>query len=127
MLFKRVHLFVGMIGVIVFLGTGLYMLLVLHGLQGVSALPRMLFRSSHIYILLTSFINLALGFYLPDSGRPSALRFTGSILILIAPVLMTLAFFIEPGLADFERPFAGPGVYSEKASDRLGIVALRER
>src|SRR5215510_1788867 len=108
---KKAHFVVGAVGVIVFLGTGLYMMLVYHGLKGIAPLPRMLFRSAHIYILLTSLINLALGFNFPvgNGQERRTIRVIASILILIAPILMTTAFFVEPGLASFERPLAGPG------------------
>ena len=101
------------------------MLLVFHGLKGIAPLPRMLFRSSHIYILLTSLINLALGFDFSTSGYKGrqSLRNIGSILILIAPFLMTTAFFVEPGLASFERPFAGPGVYTIFAGMMLYLIS----
>ena len=37
---------------------------------------------------------------------------TGSILIAIAPVLFLIAFAREPLRNDFNRPFAGPGIYA---------------
>lgn len=92
-----------------------------HGLQGMDALPRMLFRSAHIYLLLASLINLALG--LSPARSYTKLQILGSILILIAPALMLTAFFVEPGLESFERPFAGPGIYSLFAGMLLHLTA----
>lgn len=127
-LVRRIHFVVGLVFVFVFIGTGMYMRLVVHGLRGVDPLPRMLFRSAHIYILLTSLINLALGLCLPDPpAGGSKLRNAGSTLILLSPALMTLAFFVEPGLAGFERPFAGPGVYAVFAGMILHFIAWARR
>ena len=124
------HLAVGIVGIVVFLGTGQYMRQVLDGLRGVEALPRMMFRSAHIYLLLSSLINLALGLYLIRSSTRGRrlLQMTASIFVLSAPPLMLTAFFVEPGLASFERPFAGPGIYSLFAGMLLHlIVSLQDR
>lgn len=127
---RKLHFVVGIVGSVVFLATGLYMRLVLDGLRGVEPLPRMLFRSAHIYLLLSSLINLALGLYLSrwsTRGR-RLLQMTASVFVLSAPPLMLTAFFVEPALASFERPFAGPGIYSLFAGMLLHLIAsLQDR
>jgi hypothetical protein len=55
---KRVHLICGIAAVFVFLLTGQYMAIYQGHLQGMADLPRMLFRSRHIYILFTGLLNL---------------------------------------------------------------------
>jgi len=51
-----------------------------------------------------------------------------STLVLFALPLMLTAFFVEPGLESFERPFAGPGIYSLFAGMLLHLIAsLRDR
>ena len=125
---KKLHLLVGIVGTIVFLATGMYMRIRLNGLTGMEDLPRMMFRSSHIYLLLTSLINLSIGLYQSSVASWSRLQWTGSILVLIAPLLMLIAFFNEPALHSFERPFAGPGVYAVFAGMALHfIAALKNR
>ena len=120
---KKLHLLVGIVGTIVFLATGMYMRIRLNGLTGMEDLPRMMFRSSHIYLLLTSLINLSIGLYQSSVTSWSRLQWTGSILVLIAPLLMLIAFFNEPALHSLERPFAGPGVYAVFAGMALHFIA----
>jgi len=56
------------------------------------------------------------------------LQMAASIFILFASPLMLTAFFIEPGLASFERPFADPRIYSLFAGMLLHLIAsVRER
>jgi len=93
----------------------------MHGLEGLDPLPRMMFRSAHIYLLLASLINLALG--LSKQQGQGKLQNIASVLILIAPALMLTAFFLEPGLESFERPFAGPGIYALFAGMLLNFIA----
>jgi uncharacterized protein involved in cysteine biosynthesis len=119
--FTKIHRIVGVTGILAFLGTGLFMRIAKHGLEGLDPLPRMMFRSAHIYLLLASLINLALG--LSPSHRQTKLQNIASILILIAPALMLTAFFVEPGLESFERPFAGPGIYALFAGMLLNFIA----
>lgn len=112
--FKRIHFWVGTIGVIIFLMTGQYMYHWYSHLEGLDDGPRMIFRSAHIYFLLTSVINLIVGFYL----TPSALRHRKfmqvgiSILIILAPVLVLIGFFIEPHLKELSRPYSMLGMYA---------------
>lgn len=120
---KRIHFIAGVAGAVIFLGTAMYMRLRYNGLEGMDALPRMLFRSSHIYLLLTSLLNLSLGLYLSSSIRMSRLALTGSILILLSPLLMLLGFFYEPLRGSFERPLVGPGVYVVFAGMLLHLIA----
>jgi len=119
--FIKIHRLVGVTGIFVFLGTGLFMRIAKHGLQGLEPLPRMMFRSAHIYLLLSCLINLALG--LSQRRSSTKLQNIASILILIAPVLFLTAFFVEPGLETFERPFAGPGIYALFAGMLLNLIA----
>ena len=110
---RRLHLAIGVGGVIAFLLTGQYMDRALDHMAGVPDLPRMLYRSAHIYLLLGSLLNLVVGVYLseaPGGWRRLAGRI-GSVAILVAPPLFVLAFISEPHRSDFQRPFAGPAIY----------------
>lgn len=111
---RRLHLAVGVGGVIAFLLTGQYMDRALAHMVGVPDLPRMLYRSAHIYLLLGSLLNLALGVYLQEAsgGWRRVVGRVGSVGILLAPPLFVLAFFSEPHRSDFHRPFAGPAIYA---------------
>ncbi len=61
---RWLHLAVGIVGVAGFLGTGQYMDLVHDHLRGMDDTHRLLFRSTHIYLLFASLVNLALGLHL---------------------------------------------------------------
>ena len=111
MILRRLHLAVGIGGVIAFVLTGQYMRRALD-MASVADLPRMLYRSAHIYLLLSSLLNLMLGFYLREArgGWRSWVRRAGSVPILLAPPLFVMAFANEPQLASFSRPYAIPAV-----------------
>ena len=110
---RRLHLWIGLGGVVAFLLTGQYMDRWLGHLAGVADLPRMLYRSSHIYLLLASLVNLCLGLYLTEesAGWRKWVRRAGSVPIALAPFLLLLAFAREPHLAGFNRPYARPAIY----------------
>ena len=73
MILKPIHFWVGVLGIILFLLTGLYMHIYLGHLRDVADGPRMVYRASHIYILLTAIINVVAGAYITrqryDQGR----------------------------------------------------------
>jgi hypothetical protein len=105
---RRLHLGVGLLGVVAFLATGQYMDRAQDHLRGMEDAQRLLFRSTHIYLLLTSLLNLNLGLYLTASlpGWRRWLQRLGSGLVLLAPVCAAVAFFIEPWLSGLERPYS---------------------
>ena len=110
---RQLHLAVGIGGLIAFIFTGQYMDRALDHLTGMRDLPRMMYRSAHIYLLFSALLNLMLGFYLVEAAGRSRrwLRRAGSVPVLLAPPLLLLAFFNEPGLSSFERPYARLAIY----------------
>ena len=82
-------------------------------LAGMADLPRMLYRSAHIYLLFAALLNLLLGLYGDDHPRGWRRGITklGSVLILIAPVMILIGFDREASRTDFERPFVGFAIY----------------
>lgn len=96
-----------------FCGTGLYMDRVHNHLRGMTDARRMLFRSDHIYLLLSALVNLALGLYMTPNAakRARVVQNIGSLAILIAPLLFLTAFFTEPWLAQLARPYTRPAIY----------------
>lgn len=70
---RPLHLVVGLVGVVGFIATGQYMDLAHDHLRGMDDARRLLFRSTHIYLLFGALVNLALGLYLrPVGGGGSA-------------------------------------------------------
>jgi hypothetical protein len=99
---------VGLVALAAFLATGLYMFFSYNHLHDLDASKRLLFRSSHIYLLFTALLNLLVAVNGVSSLGGSRVWFSriGSFLLLIAPVLCIMAFFREPWLTDLARPYA---------------------
>jgi hypothetical protein len=110
---KRLHLTFGVLVVIVFLLTGQYMDFQSPKVRELADEgTRMMFRSRHIYLLLAGLVNLGLGVYFTYRAARwrKLLQIAGSVLILLAPLLMTAAFFYEPTLNGLKRTFTLPAV-----------------
>jgi hypothetical protein len=110
---KRFHLIFGWLLFLVFLLTGQYMDRFHNHLAEMMDGPRMLYRSRHIFILLTALLHLGIGSYFVYRKRTlqRGLQFTGSALITISPVLLILGFFIEPKLPGLETPYSHWAMY----------------
>jgi len=108
---KRFHLVFGLVMSIVFLLTGQYMDRYHQHLEFMADGPRMLYRSRHIFILMSGLLHLGIGSYFsfqPTTTR-RALQIVGSVLITIATVLFTIAFFYEPRLEGLQNHLSLPG------------------
>ena len=109
---RLLHKVAGVITVLIFLGTGAYMRLKSPALFESDPAVRMMFRSTHIYILMAGLLNIALGSYLVLSRQRwrRNLQLTGSTFILLGPVLLICAFFYEPSARRVERPLTLPAM-----------------
>ena len=109
---KRFHLIIGLTVVVIFLLTGQYMEYVHNRL-----LPdgtRMLYRSRHIYLLLSGLLNLILGIYfvpLPRGWRRT-IQIVGTILIVLSPGLLLAGFFTEPHKGPEQTMLAPLGIFA---------------
>lgn len=105
-LLARVHLAIGLMGLVMFLATGQYMDISLDHLRGMADAPRALYRSGHIYILLTSLMHLLLGAYVAPRrgawGRRT--QYLASAALTVALGLFIYGFWVETPLAQIERP-----------------------
>lgn len=110
---RRLHLLFGLVGIAVFLGTGVYMARGFPGLYGTNEALRFMYRANHIYLLLASLVNLALGIYLRPAlpGWRSKLAAAGSFLLLHAPAILVVAFFVEVPKASPDRAMTGIGIF----------------
>lgn len=127
---RRVHLALGIFGLVAFIATGQYMDLRWAHLRGMADAPRLLFRSAHIYLLFSSLLNLVFGLYAGASSPGGARRFMqglGSALVLVAPFFFIVAFFREPWLSGLVRPFARIGIYASTAGVLLHLLASFRR
>ena len=109
---KRFHVIFGVIVLVAFLLTGQYMDRYHKHLAYMADGPRLLYRTRHIFILMTGLIHLGIGAYF--SSRPGfvrrALQVSGSLLITIAAVLFVVGFFREPKLEGLYAPLSKAGV-----------------
>jgi hypothetical protein len=120
------HLAVGVAGVLGFLGTGQYMDKVHDHLRGMDDARRLLFRSTHLYLLFGSLVNLALGLYLrPAFGWRRWVRPVGSVLVLATPFLAAAGFFTEPWLSGLERTCSRLAAYGCFSGMLLHLVCLQ--
>ena len=105
---KRFHLFFGLTLLVVFFLTGQYMDIVHHHLAEMADKPRLLLRSRHIYILLSTFPHLTLGSYFQTNTIVwrKRLQWFGSSLTTIGSILLVVAFFTEPWRPGWDMPVA---------------------
>src|SRR4051794_16057726 len=92
---RLLHKLAGIVTVLIFLGTGAYMRFNSPALFQSDPTVRMMFRSTHIYILMAGLLNLGIGSYLSLSHQRwrKILQLIGSSLVLAASVLLICAFF----------------------------------
>ena len=109
---KRFHLIIGLIVVVVFLLTGQYMDRYHQHLMYMTDGPRMLYRTRHIFILMSGLLHLGIGSYFRyhATNVRRTLQIVGSVFITISPILFTVAFFYEPRLADLNAPLSLAGM-----------------
>jgi len=126
MTLRRLHLLVGLAGVVLFLGTGQWMHWRYDHLHGMTDASRLLFRSTHIYLLLSALLNVGLGLYLQSARGhwPRLLQRTGSALVLAGPLLFLAAFLQEPFLGELLRPWTRPAVYGTAIGVGLHLMAM---
>src|SRR5262249_24483520 len=101
--------------------TGLYMFRGFPDLYGANESVRYMYRANHVYVLLSSLINVAFGIYLVplQTGWKARLGRIGSALLILSPLLLCYAFFAEAPKSPPERVFTGLGVFALL----LGVLA----
>ena len=125
--FKKIHVFGGIIIVIIFTLTGQYMHHNYNHLKDMESMSRALFRAGHLYILLFGLINVAIGSYYKLSNQ-NLLRkgqLLGSVLIITASILIIYSFFTELPTKQIERPISRYSLYIVLAGVSIhGFVSL---
>ena len=122
---KRFHLIFGLVVLVVFLLTGQYMDRFHEHLQHTPDGPRMLYRTRHIFILLSGLLHLGIGSYFSYRVQTwqRALQYLGTALITIAPVLFTIGFFYEPHLQGLYAPLSKKGIIMLAVGALLHVVS----
>ncbi len=124
MALRKLHFAVGLTGIVAFLATGAYMNAGFPDLYAGNEVLRYLYRSNHVYILLASLVNVALGVHLTPAapGWRATVLLVGSVLALAAPVVLCFAFFLEAPVAQPERVWTLAGVAALAAGIALHAV-----
>lgn len=128
-LFKPFHLLIGIAGLVAFVLTGQYMAMFLNGMTDLPDGPRLLYRTSHLYLMWSSLVNLLVGFYFvaaASKGARVAQAFASSLL-LAGPPLMLTGFFLESPANDFDRVFCGWANYFGLAGVILHVASSLNR
>lgn len=122
---RKFHLWFGAAVVVAFLLTGQYMDRLHNHLEGMADGPRLLYRTRHIFILLSGLLHLGLGAYFARGAGPArrVLQLAGTALITAASVLFVAAFFYEPGLRDLDTPLSHWGAYAIAAGTLLHVLS----
>lgn len=103
---STIHFWVGVAGLIAFALTGQYMQWGLDRLQDMADGPRMAWRSAHIFLLLSSALNLVRGVYRSRFNAGSLagkLESLASPLMIAAPFAYIASFFAESYVGAGER------------------------
>ncbi len=125
---RKLHFAVGLAGVVAFVVTGAYMRAGFPDLYATNEVLRYLYRSNHVYVLLASLVNVALGVGdgfanpSPPPGWRATLSLLGSLLALAAPVVLCFAFFFEAPVPTPERVVTLVGVAAVTAGIALHVI-----
>jgi hypothetical protein len=104
---QKVHLIVGLAGVLAFVLSGQYMYWALE-VRFMEPGPRAFTRGTHIFLMYSSVLNVALGCFYSRSSRRWArvLQAVASWAILAGPLLLIASFLAEPYRPGLERPLS---------------------
>ena len=124
---KSLHLAVGIVGIVAFVLTGQYLAIFLHGLNDMADGPRLLYRTSHLYLMWSSLLNLLVGCYFMPAAKSATrkVQAIASVMLLVGPVLMLVGFFTEWKMTGLDRPFTGWGNYLALAGAILHAFTTR--
>ena len=85
----------------------------------------MLYRTRHIFILMSGLLHLGIGSYFSYRVQTwrRVFQYLGSALITIAPVLFTIGFFYEPHLQGLYAPLSKKGIIMLAVGASLHVVS----
>jgi hypothetical protein len=119
---SRAHWLVGLVTLVAFPLTGAYMLHMAL-VPDLDTVPRLIFRSRHLFLLLAAVANLAL-----SNSHPVRLaQRVAAILIMVSPFLLFGAFFIDPRNGLKSSPVFHFSMYGLFAAGVLLAIANRPR
>ncbi|MBV8545470.1 MAG: hypothetical protein JO093_24655 [Acidobacteria bacterium] len=125
---RKAQFVVGMVMVLAFLSSGAYMHLRLHHLHQTPDAQRMVYRASHINMLLIGALNIASSRRARSAERAAILidRLT-AMLAIAAAAFFVAAFVREPLYAHLYRPWTRVAVYCTFAAAIVDIIAIASK
>lgn len=122
---KWMHFVAGVAGLLVFLFSGTYMKTHFPDAYATNEVIRFQFRANHVYLLLAALINFHAGLASVNvvSGIRALVEFTAKALVILAPLMLAAAFFIEPAHGIAARPMSFYGVVMLLAGTALTLLA----
>ena len=96
---RRTHLAWGVLVLLAFAASGQVMLRHVPPMHLLAADVRLMYRSRHIYLLGSGIANVLLGLYVVPrrNSWERGFQYAGSVLLLLAPLLLGMAFLAETG------------------------------
>ncbi|MDT7833247.1 hypothetical protein RQM59_12690 [Flavobacteriaceae bacterium S356] len=125
----KIHFYLGISIVIIFILTGQYMHHNYDHLKGMEQMNRALFRAGHLYILLFGLIHIALGSYFRRIKNVifRKIQWLGSVILFIASFLVIYGFFTELPTEHIERPLTRMSLYLVLLGISIhGLVSLKK-
>lgn len=122
MTWSRAHWVVGLLTLIAFPLTGQYMRHIAD-VPSLDSVPRLIFRSRHLLLLLAGVANIALS----NSQPLHHAQRVASVLIMIAPFLIIAAFFIDPARGLHSSQILRWAMYSLWIAGIILVIVNRPR
>jgi hypothetical protein len=119
---SRAHWLVGLLTLLAFPLTGQYMRHIA-AVPHLDSVPRLIFRSRHLFLLLAGVANLALS----NSQPFRRAQRVASVLIMVSPFFLIVAFFIDPARGLHSSTIFRLGMYSFWIAGILLAIANRPR
>lgn len=118
------HLIFGLLLFAVFTITGRYMRLDFPDKDAIDQTLRILMRSRHIYILLSSLIHISLGIYLQLRPRTiqKMLQIAGSIMLVLSSTFLFWAFVVETYYLQNYSTYSRDGLYLSLAGVGFHLI-----
>ncbi|BFM12445.1 hypothetical protein R50072_25980 [Simiduia litorea] len=104
-MWNKIHLWLGCLLLAVFLLTGLYMESQFPALYQGDQVMRFMYRASHIYLLFAALVHLAWSHAAPLPSQNTLLYVAPSVGLILASVLLVVAYWVEPANRMDERGY----------------------
>ncbi|MGA7630037.1 MAG: hypothetical protein WCB11_04685 [Terriglobales bacterium] len=122
MTWSPAHWLVGLLTLLIFPLTGQYMRHIV-GVPHLDSIPRLIFRSRHLFLLVAGVANLA-----PSNSQPLHRgQRVASVLIMVRPFFLVAAFFIDPARGLDSGTIFRLGMYSFWIAGILLAIVNRPR